>query len=165
MAGGTPAKDSSSSTTLVPINVAGSAMRPSSSENTQNAPVRDTTGYYVPPSVIYANMFGQAPGYHISAAPRSNYDPNKALALAEQTRAYQNKAAADLATGYNASLNAMAAQRQAIIDKRAADEAAAKKAAEEAALRKAMNPWGLMTGGGEYGAAQGGLASLQGFIR
>lgn len=167
--GGSSSNSSSSSSSapsttasLTPIDVGAMSMRTPSSETAKIATTHDNNGYYVPPSAIYANMFGQNPGYYVNDTPRSNYDPSKALALAEQARVYQNKSAADLATGYNASISGLAAQRQAVIDKQAADKAAA----EEARLRAQMGGWGNLFGqGGTFAAAQGGLASLEGFKR
>jgi len=104
---------------LTPINTE-SAMRTPPSETVPVAATRDTAGYYIPPSAIYSSMFGQNPGYHISPTARSNYTPNKAVAMAEQQRNYQNRSAADLATGYNTSLYALAGQRQADINQQAA---------------------------------------------
>lgn len=128
--GGEETRDTSSvSTTLAPVNTEALLMR-TPTDTTYTPQITNTDrGYYVPPSVIYANMFGQHPGYTVATTPRSNYDPTRALAMAEQSRAYQNRSAAELATGYNQSINALAGQREAIIAKQKADAEAAAAAA------------------------------------
>lgn len=185
--GQTETRDTSSvKTSLTPIDVKASEMRTPASEEYRPQITTTQQGYYIPPSVIYANMFGQNPGYYVNANARSNYDPAKALALAEQQRVYQNKSAADLSKGYNESLYALAAQREATIAKQKAAEEAAKAAKTEPrrqvifaspewyayesgynGLNKndvdyvtAPDPWG-----GAAAYAKGGLASLQGFKR
>lgn len=165
--GQTETRDTSSvKTSLTPIDVKASEMRTPTSEEYRPQITMTKQGYYVPPSVIYANMFGQNPGYYVNANARSNYDPAKALALAEQQRVYQNKSAADLSKGYNESLYALAAQREETIAKqRAAEEAAA-----EAARQRTLANWwqdNMFNGSidSSPGGAKGGLASLQGFKR
>lgn len=120
---------SSVSTTLAPVNTEALLMRTPTTTTYTPQITNTDRGYYVPPSVIYANMFGQHPGYTVATTPRSNYDPARALAMAEQQRAYQNRSAAELATGYNQSINALAGQREAIIAKQKADAEAAAAAA------------------------------------
>jgi len=163
---------SSVSTTLAPVDTEALLMRTPTTTTYTPQIANTDRGYYVPPSVIYANMFGQHPGYTVATTPRSNYDPARALAMAEQQRAYQNRSAAELATGYNQSINALAGQREAIIAKQKADAEAAAAAARAQQLRNLFR-WMAVNNtqnpnadsGSMFTAAQGGLASLQGFER
>ena len=87
--------------------------------------------------------------------------------MADLTYAYNRNTAAANEAGYNKTMQSWQAMKDAQAAKRAAEEAAAaKRAAEEAALSR---PFGFIRRIGnndaEYSAAQGGLASLQGFIR
>lgn len=171
--GGEETRDTSSvSTTLAPVNTEALLMRTPTGTTYTPQITNTDRGYYVPPSVIYANMFGQHPGYTVATTPRSNYDPTRALAMAEQQRTYQNRSAAELATRYNQSINALAGQREAIIAKQKADAEAAAAAARAAQQNNFITR--IMANGPQenndpgtlmYSAAQGGLASLQGFER
>ena len=131
---------------------------------TSTTPTQATT----PTARAYENLYGLtfAPptATYFPQQARSNYDPMRAQRMADLSLAYQQAGATANTEGYNRSMQALQAQRDAAAAKRAADEAAAKKAAEEAALRELMGG-ALGFGFASLGAAQGGLASLQGFIR
>lgn len=132
-------------------------------ETTSATPISST-----PTARAYENLYGLmlAPPTmaYVPQQMRSNYDPARAQRMADMSLAYQKAGATANTEGYNKSMQALQAQRDAAAAKRAADEAAAKKAAEEAALREQMGG-ALGFGFASLRAAQGGLASLQGFIR
>lgn len=125
-----------------------------------------TTAPATPTARAYENLYGLmlAPptAAYVPQAARSNYDPTRAQRMADMSLAYQKAGATANTEGYNKSMQALQSQKDAIAAQKAAEEAAAQRAA----LANQRNRFGFgFFGGGDGEAAQGGLASLQGFIR
>ena len=118
-----------------------------------------------PTAQVYQNLYGLmlAPptATYVPQAARSNYDPTRAQRMADLSLAYQKAGATANTEGYNKSMQALQSQKDAIAAQKAAEEAAAQRAA----LANQRNRCGFGFFGGGVEAAQGGLASLQGFIR
>ena len=130
---------------------------------TSTTPTQATT----PTARAYENLYGLtfAPptATYFPQQARSNYDPMRAQRMADASLAYQKAGAAANEAGYNKTLQAWQSMKDAQAAKIAAEKAAAeRKAAEEAALSR---PFGFLRMSNSSEAAQGGLASLQGFIR
>ena len=113
----------------------------------------------------YGNMFAKPTNTYVPTAARSNFDPDRAKALADKMYAYHQDTATKLSEQYQATLTNFRNQQIAAADaaaKKAAEAEAARKAAQEASQRNWLS---AMLTPSDSSAAQGGLASLQGFER
>lgn len=113
----------------------------------------------------YGNMFAKPSNTYVPGPARSNFDPVKAQALADKMYAYHQGTANRLSEQYQATLTNYRNQQIASSQeaaRKAAEAEAARKAAQEASQSRWLSA--LLTPS-DTSAAQGGLASLQGFER
>lgn len=135
-------------------------LRPGSTTTSTAPTTTPTTRAY---ESLYGRMLPVSQQYYAPTTMRSNYDPAKAQYMADLQHQYAVDTAAANEAGYNRTMQSWQAMKDAQAAAEAAKAAAAKRAAEEAALRNAMAPWMRNMGTSDTSAAQGGLASLQGF--